>query len=322
LASQRLGFRGTEDLGGGLKAMFQIESTLTAGGAGSNGFGSRPTFVGLEGAFGTVVLGRQDTPLSKATTSQLAGGANNVAGQIIWSNFGAALTSAQATTFENQTDINAASTAIGAAGLGRFVRDTTIDRAINYISPNFNGFSAEVQVGQTDGEVSGTGLTTVTAKTDDRGFNVRYTAGPLTVHAANHTQKTTSTTVLKNVNNYAGATYDLGVAKVSLQHATTKSNNTAETAEVYNNKGTQFGVQVPVSATLAAFATVGTGTRTFDATDKLKQTSLQVGGLYSLSKRTRLYTIYGQQELKGDNTATTGVTWKESQFAVGVNHTF
>jgi predicted porin len=61
LATQRLGFRGTEDLGGGLKAKFQIENSLSAGNATTNGFGSRPTFVGLEGGFGTILLGRQDT---------------------------------------------------------------------------------------------------------------------------------------------------------------------------------------------------------------------------------------------------------------------
>lgn len=58
----RLGFRGTEDLGGGLKADFVIESgfTIDNGASGQNGatFGRRTT-VGLSGAFGSVELGRR-----------------------------------------------------------------------------------------------------------------------------------------------------------------------------------------------------------------------------------------------------------------------
>jgi predicted porin len=58
----RLGFRGTEDLGGGLKASFVIEGGLTLdnGASGQNGatFGRRTT-VGLEGAYGDLQLGRR-----------------------------------------------------------------------------------------------------------------------------------------------------------------------------------------------------------------------------------------------------------------------
>ncbi len=59
--SSRLGFRGREDLGGGLRAIWQIESqiNLTDGAPGS--FASRTSFVGLEGGFGTVKLGNMDT---------------------------------------------------------------------------------------------------------------------------------------------------------------------------------------------------------------------------------------------------------------------
>ncbi|KQX01586.1 hypothetical protein ASC94_02925 [Massilia sp. Root418] len=58
----RLGFRGTEDLGGGLQAVFTLESGLSldtgAMGQGNRLFG-RQASVGLKGAFGTVTLGRQ-----------------------------------------------------------------------------------------------------------------------------------------------------------------------------------------------------------------------------------------------------------------------
>ena len=58
----RVGFRGTEDLGGGLQAVFTLETGLSldtgAMGQGNRIFG-RQASVGLKGAFGTVTLGRQ-----------------------------------------------------------------------------------------------------------------------------------------------------------------------------------------------------------------------------------------------------------------------
>ena len=58
----RLGFRGTEDLGGGLQALFVLESGVNVDtgtvGQGNRLFG-RQANVGLKGAFGTLTLGRQ-----------------------------------------------------------------------------------------------------------------------------------------------------------------------------------------------------------------------------------------------------------------------
>lgn len=62
--NSRLGFRGEQDLGGGLKVMFQFETTVsvdTGGGGSSSAFWRRNTFVGLGGALGTVRLGFMDT---------------------------------------------------------------------------------------------------------------------------------------------------------------------------------------------------------------------------------------------------------------------
>lgn len=61
--NSRLGFRGVEDLGGGLKARFQLEGVVDvdAGGAGLGFRFDRDTFVGLEGGFGAVRLGNLDT---------------------------------------------------------------------------------------------------------------------------------------------------------------------------------------------------------------------------------------------------------------------
>ena len=69
-----LGFRGSEDLGGGLRAVFKLESyvSIDSGSAGRNSyvtdpFWARESSVGLSGSFGTTVLGRTESPLYRAT---------------------------------------------------------------------------------------------------------------------------------------------------------------------------------------------------------------------------------------------------------------
>ncbi len=59
-SNSRLGFRGTENLGGGWQAFFQVESTIPLD-AGGGTFGSRDTFVGIMGPWGSVKLGNMDT---------------------------------------------------------------------------------------------------------------------------------------------------------------------------------------------------------------------------------------------------------------------
>ncbi|HEY4316565.1 MAG TPA: porin [Herbaspirillum sp.] len=62
--NSRLGFRGTEDLGGGLKAIFQMEMGFgldTGGGKAGDPLFNRNTFLGLKGKLGTIKLGNMDT---------------------------------------------------------------------------------------------------------------------------------------------------------------------------------------------------------------------------------------------------------------------
>lgn len=60
--SSVLGFKGVEDLGDGLSALWQAEGSLEADGDSDGRLNSRNTFVGLKGDFGTVLLGQNDTP--------------------------------------------------------------------------------------------------------------------------------------------------------------------------------------------------------------------------------------------------------------------
>src|SRR5438105_1895740 len=69
--NSRFGLRGTEDLGGGMAAVFQIESRVKADTGGTT-LASRDTWVGLSGDFGTVRLGRMVGPVYYATADYVS----------------------------------------------------------------------------------------------------------------------------------------------------------------------------------------------------------------------------------------------------------
>ncbi len=109
--SNRLGVKGSEDLGNGLKAIYQIELGFSISDSNNNGavnnetISMRNTFVGLAGNFGTVLMGRHDTPL-KISTGPLDLFADTLA--------------------DNNNTVG--------------FQDLRVDNAVAYISPSFSGF--------------------------------------------------------------------------------------------------------------------------------------------------------------------------------------
>lgn len=125
--SSRLGFKGSEDLGNGLKAIWQVENGMrldgvATGGSGTGTFANRQSFLGVEGAFGKLRLGFLDDVLSETeATDNLYGPARDSAG----------------ITFP----LYEGSDLFGAYGDGR------VKNSLRYDSPNWNGFNAIVQYG-------------------------------------------------------------------------------------------------------------------------------------------------------------------------------
>jgi predicted porin len=65
--SSRIGFRGNKDLGGGLKAIWQVESRVKLDDSAGSVFASRDSYAGLQGGFGTIRAGRTIGPVYYAT---------------------------------------------------------------------------------------------------------------------------------------------------------------------------------------------------------------------------------------------------------------
>ena len=111
--TSRLGVRGVEDLGGGLKAGFQFESQIDLdNGAAASNFWARQANLWLSGNWGTVKLGRQFTPsYLTGSTYELTGAAN----------------------------YSVLSNTYNWAGIG-----SRANSAFAYMTPNFGGFTAGV----------------------------------------------------------------------------------------------------------------------------------------------------------------------------------
>ncbi len=321
LATSRLGFRGTEDLGGGLTANFQLEYDLKDVGTGGQSLGARYSWVGLQDAkMGQLRLGRQEQSIHSVITAGSAGFANNVAGAAYSAGSG------------DSKSFNYAS--VRAHGV-------FVDQAVTYISPSMGGVVVELQTGQQKTTTSGADL----AKTSTSGASIKYTAGKLALAAGTNTAKNTDNTALlgtdgdadnavKRVSQALSASYNLGVVTPFLLYTTDKATRANGTVE-RDTKVTEAGVRAPMGKT-TLFASTYTGdmkggngqaynhllgglaTLTM-ATADVK--GYQIGAVHDLSKRTALYAIYGTQEVKG-TAADAGEKVKADGMAVGVRHSF
>lgn len=139
--SSYIGFKGTEALGNGLSAVFQIETQFaldnaqnSSAGATANSLANRDSFVGLTGGFGTAILGYVSTPYrSLGAKFDVMPGATGVAGfngLVGHVNVGAtqAANGTTANTFAGTNNLN---------GIGR-------TQAAVYVTPTMSGFNGTV----------------------------------------------------------------------------------------------------------------------------------------------------------------------------------
>jgi predicted porin len=294
LSSSRLGFRGTEDLGGGLKANFNVEW----GGSYSNGAvpSARVSYVGLSDATkGEIRLGKQVGLAHSIGAANQAGGANNTPGHIYYN------------------------TANSTADERIWANDVLVDNQTQYHSPRIAGVQAKLAYGQNTTQIQ-SGNTTGTRQT---GIALNYTVGKLTLDAGQTTLFThgaSTATASNEVIRLLGATYDFGVAKLFVLNAESKTENGSTNVQSAKNAATEIGVRVPVNAKVDLWANVfdGDGETTAGA-GRVDRKGNQIGVGYNFSKRTLAYAMIGQQE---ETTVSSGATEKVKATVVGVRHSF
>ncbi|GAC1521993.1 MAG: porin [Collimonas sp.] len=332
----RLGFKGVEDLGGGLKALFQLEAgfnndtgALNGQDKGTTNLFRRKSVVGLGGNFGSVLLGRQTDVLddvSQWTSVQDFGGVTGSVGH----------------------------------NLNR-LEGTRTNNSIRYNTPDLAGFTASAIYGF--GEAAGQ-----TSNGQSFGLGGQYANGPLGLFAAYYQSKlgtiggtnASDTSILGNTS-FAGhgaagdtalktfslgASYQAGPARLYGNWSRTKQplaytstlgatgvlQPGSFTVGSFNNTKAdifELGVNYAVTAPLHLLASVQYNKLTFaDAgSAKGKLTQINLGTDYFLSKRTDLYAFVSNLRAKdavnpgvyGDSLGNTG---NQTAVAVGIRHKF
>ncbi|BDT57787.1 porin [Massilia varians] len=303
-AGSRIGFKGSEDLGNGLSAVFLLESGFQAdtGEMGQGGllFG-RQVYVGLQGNFGVVTIGRQYTP-------------------------------------EYMTTVMADPFASGYVGDTKNMISVTgnsfsrMDNTVKYISPKFNGFIVELVAAP--GEVSGDN-----ASGRQLGGAIEYATGPLRVRLGYH-DRNNDTATLKDTENarnlVLGAVYDFGVVKLYGILGRNKGLNSA----VWRNNNNPFGrPTAPVASTDSRDALLGLtvpfGMHALMASYIYKDdrtvrnqnaNQIAIGYRYSLSKRTELHASYARIDNRNGASYTVGSAIEagtgDRATSFGIRHAF
>ena len=327
IQGSRIGFKGVEDLGGGLSAVFNLETGFNNdngalngqdGTAGTTNLFRRKSVVGLAGGFGSVLVGRQ-------------------------TDF--------ADTISAYTSVNDFGGVTGAVGhnLDR-LEGTRTNNSVSYTTANLSGFTGNLMYGF--GETAGQ-----TSAGQSFGIGGKYDNGPLGLGINYYQSKQGATpsdtslissasaaqagnSALKSLNvvasyqfgparvygNYSRVKQDLNTASPTT--AATKTLGAANKADIY-----EIGTAYSLSPSLKLLGAVTHTRADFNSSSKGKLTQISLGTDYWLSKRTDLYAFVAN--IRATDMANTGVfgdatgsatignaSDSQTAVAVGIRHKF
>jgi predicted porin len=301
LQSSRIGFRGTEELGGGLRTLFTLESGIsldTGANASATTFFNRQAFVGLaSNELGTFTMGRQYTTVYDNLILSSGAPAFGISGGAV--------------------------DGIGTAGatVGRFdntLGGTRINNSAKYMSPTYAGWRVNGMLGL--GDVAGSSSAGRTVA-----IGAAYNQGPISAGTAYMTRNCMDATGCRateaqNKLFAIGGSYDFGPAKLSAVFSNEKNGKWVKDsdANVYH-----VMVQVPVDAWLLAVGYQRLDDKSARNED-VRQFNLMA--IYSLSRRTSLYAAYSDQKVANGGKASMALgissDSRQNVAAVGLRHRF
>ena len=291
----RWGLRGSEDLGGGMKANFTLEQGFAVDtGAFQNAANQfhRQAFVGVSGGFGKLDIGRQYD-----VTDNMYG---------LYDPMGYSGYSAMGYAFN---------VGCGTGGSGDCVGRQ--NNTVMYTTPNLGGLSiaAMYAPGEDKAVAAQAGAPYGGGKV--YGIMANYANGPIAAGLGWQSNKAIAARNARTDINF-GASYDLGVAKLFLQLEQGRNKNNGAGLDG-RDRGFGIGAVMPLgAATLtAAYASEKQKIGNNEVSDS-KAFSLL--GRYDLSKRTYVYAAYLRGET--DPTAAAAPTVKLQQYGLGLVHNF
>ena len=324
--SSRLGFKGTEDLGGGASAFFTIETGLTQNSSLYSTNNTRQAFVGLKkNGIGQFAAGTQYTPVFNSTAATDPGQGNNTVGSVIYPQGGNA-SSAQASadvamTIRMNNSLTVQSDSFAGARLGGMYSMKNSDSSM---TSGTNGGTSNVTLWGVNADYTWKKLYVTAAYQSYSSENDSGTASFATTSAATVSSQTPAFTVTNGRDNqtYAGATYDFGILKAYAGYTNRKVTSNVNSNEFLKRSGQQLGVRSYITPTIEGWASVGNGRYSAYGTSQptANFTAYQLGANYYLSKRTNLYGIFGSAQVSSASASVQGNT--VNAYALGVRHTF
>ena len=295
LTTSWIGFQGTEDLGSGLKAGFNLGAfmrvdTGTMGRFNNDPFFSRDANVSLMGSFGTVAIGRGKAP--------------NFLPTILSNPLGDSFTFSPLVLHGNVPLFNGSGWGSKNA-VGRTTpSDTGWSNQITYTTPSFGGLKANLhyQFGEQTGNND---------SKKNIGLNAIYMAGPLTLTGFYERDQISNPAApnnpLPNTRKdwMLGGAYDFTIAKAFLSYGQSDEDNSNAKA-----KTAQVGASVPLGGgkVLASYAQTK-----LQPVDQSRKT-FTVGYDYNLSKRTDAYLMVMHDRITSYESG--------NSIAAGIRHRF
>jgi predicted porin len=293
-STSRLGFRGVEDLGGGLKAQFWLEGAIqnddgTAAGGGASGPGfefKRRSTVSLLGNFGEVRLGRSTTAAYDAVSRY------DVFGTV----------------------------GVGSAQHWDLVR---VSNMVSYYSPSFSGFKAGINYGF--GEQAGDNRASRYV-----GVGATYDNGPISAGLGYDRLNRANVLGADRTAWSLGGSYNFNVVKLAAAY--NQETYKVVSGAKAKDKGYYVGLSAPVGAAGEAKLSYNRyETDAFRINGRDKADQLALGYVHNLSKRTAVYGTYAYIKNKDSNVAVMGLNGskvdvksngKQQAIQVGVRHSF
>ncbi len=301
MTTNRLGFRGTEDLGGGLKANFQIETSLIADAPAASSIGDRGAWVGLSGGFGEVRLGREysTTFWSGFLFSPFGtGGVGNGYGFI---------------------------QRAGAHALTGQTNNIWNNNSITYTTPRVAGFMGQFQYAFDEQAATGNN------QGRSAGLRVNFSDGPIAAEIG-YSNTDGFGAVLDHKSLVGGASYNFGVARVMANFGQEKGSNALTGVQVAKQTNYEIGVVAPVGPgrLRASYNNSKIDLAAAPAAADPKVSKFAVGYIYDLSKRTAVYaTVASQKNKNGATSVLTGpagsavaANGRSTGYNIGISHTF
>ena len=296
-----IGFKGDEDLGDGMSALWQFEQGVDFDTGNWSG-DRRPTFVGIGGGFGTVMAGRFDTPYMSATDK--------------YDIF-----------IDTKADYNAI---MGAANSSTALFDSRVSNTLVYATPDLTGFKAQLAWVMANA-VSGTDTLPITKSAEKQGafsMSGNYDNGPVSLAAAYQLDQKAG---LGGVTGKDAIAWKVG-GSYTIMDATTLAliyENVDLGGTVKDRNAFYVSASHKIGNTTIKLAYANADKCGGTVCDKTGATQISAGITQSLTRNTELYALYTQ--VSNDNGASYGLAYgpanavtgkDESAFSFGVNHKF